>query len=53
VADTQTLIQTRITKKQAKRLDKAQKDAGFQTRAEFLRQIVSGFLENEEKKERN
>ena len=48
-----TLIQTRITDKQAKKLDKAQKIAGCVTRAEFLRQIVSDFLEAQEAKEKN
>jgi metal-responsive CopG/Arc/MetJ family transcriptional regulator len=39
------LIQTRISARQAKKLDKLQKKAGFVTRAEFLRQIVAEFLE--------
>jgi metal-responsive CopG/Arc/MetJ family transcriptional regulator len=47
------LIQTRITKKQERKLEKAQQKAGVVTRAEFLRQIVSGFLEEQERKEKN
>lgn len=53
MSDQRTLIQTRITDKQAKKLDKAQKSAGFVNRAEFLRQIISDFLKVQDEKEKN
>jgi len=47
------LIQTRITTKQAKKLDKARKDAGMVTRSAYLRMIVDEFLKAREKQEQN
>lgn len=47
------LIQVRIPAKQAKKLDQAQKKAGVLTRAEFLRQIVTSFLTEQETLEKN
>lgn len=51
--NTLTLIQARIPTKQVKKLDKLMKEAGVVTRAEFLRQIVNGFIEADELKRRN
>ncbi len=47
------LIQARITEKQSKKLDKAQKTLGILSRSELLRQIVSGYLEELDRKEKN
>jgi len=53
VPNTLVLIQVRIPEKLAKKLDKARKSDGVITRAEYLRQIVSAFIESKEKKDRN
>jgi metal-responsive CopG/Arc/MetJ family transcriptional regulator len=53
VANQLTLIQARIPEKLVKKLDKAQKEDGVLTRAEYLRQIVSAFVATRETQKRN
>ena len=49
----QVLIQTRLSAKQAKKLDKLQKKAEYESRAEFVRQILTRYIEDQERLGKN
>ena len=49
----QILIQTRLSEKQAKKLDKLQNKAGYEFRAEFVRQIITKYIKDQERQGKN